>query len=164
MKTTLKVSLYFSVIAFLLVSCNDVAEFNEYKALPNATWKANSNIDFTFEVKDTISPKNLFINIRNNKEYKFSNLYVITALSFPNKTTIVDTLQYKMTDNLGNFLGKGFSDIKDNKLFYKENKVFPISGQYTLSVRQAMRKNNEVHPIPFLEGISDIGLSIEKIR
>ena len=65
---------------FLIVSCNDKSEFNQYKTLENSLWNSNNKIDFSFEVKDTISPKNLFINIRNNNDYEFSNLYIITEL------------------------------------------------------------------------------------
>jgi gliding motility-associated lipoprotein GldH len=146
-----------------MISCDNVSEFNQYKTIENTSWEANKKIIFQFNVKDTVSPKNLFINIRNNNEYAFSNLYLITELNFPNGTIVVDTLQYEMTDNSGNFLGDGFTEIKDNKLFYKEKKAFPAAGTYTFSIRQAMRKNGEVAPIPFLEGINDVGFSIEKI-
>jgi gliding motility-associated lipoprotein GldH len=148
---------------FLMISCNDVTEFNQYKNIEKISWEANKKVVFQFDVNDTISPKNLFINIRSTNKYPFSNLYLITALNFPNGTIIVDTLHYEMTDNLGNFLGEGFTEIKDNKLFYKEKKAFPVAGKYTFSVRQAMRKNGETAPIPFLEGISDVGFSIEKL-
>ncbi len=72
-------------------------------------------ITFAFEVKDTILPKNLYINIRNNNDYEFSNLYIITELKFPNNTLVIDTLQYEMADISGMFLGNGFSEIKENK-------------------------------------------------
>ena len=150
------------VLFFLMNSCNDNSEFNQYKTVENSLWETNKKVVFKFEVVDTISQKNLFINIRNNNDYLYSNLYIITELNFPDETKIIDTLQYEMTDNLGKFLGDGFTEIKDNKLFYKENKVFPIAGNYTLSVRQAMRKNGEINPMPFLEGISEVGFSIEK--
>ncbi|MCL4121875.1 UNVERIFIED_CONTAM: hypothetical protein GTU68_060738 [Idotea baltica] len=153
------------LIAFLVfISCNDKSTFSAYQSLPNATWEAHKNISFEFDVVDTISPKNLFINIRNNKEYSYSNLYVITELNFPNGDKIIDTLQYEMADNAGNYLGKGFTDIKENKLFYKEEKVFPESGKYVFNVHHAMRKNGEVNPIAFLEGVQDVGFSIEKIE
>jgi gliding motility-associated lipoprotein GldH len=152
----------FLITLFSLISCSDKIEFTQYKSLPNASWEANKNLSFKFDVKDTISPKNLFINIRNNKEYAFSNLYVITELNFPNGDKIIDTLQYEMADNRGKYLGEGFTDIKENKLFYKENKVFPVSGTYNFSIRHSMRKNGELNAIPFLEGLQDVGLSIEK--
>ncbi|MGY0408152.1 MAG: gliding motility lipoprotein GldH, partial [Polaribacter sp.] len=134
------------------------------KSIKNASWKANENVLFSVDIKDTITPKNLFINIRNNKDYEFSNLYVITSLKFPNNKEVVDTLQYEMTNAAGHFLGNGFSEIKDNKLFYKEHKIFPVSGIYTFSIHQAMRRNGEIMPIPFLKGIQDVGFSIEKIN
>ena len=155
-------SFIFLISLLILVSCNGKIEFTKYKSLPNASWEANKNISFEFDIEDTISPKDLFINIRNNKEYPFSNLYVITELNFPNGNKIVDTLQYEMADKSGKFLGKGFTDIKENKLFYKEDKVFPVSGKYIFNIHHAMRKNGEVNTIPFLYGIQDVGFSIEK--
>ncbi|WP_082864133.1 gliding motility lipoprotein GldH [Polaribacter atrinae] len=163
MMTVLKRSSFSIVLVtlFLMFSCDDKSDFNLYKSIDNEGWKANEKIFFEFDVKDTISPKNLFINIRNNNEYAYSNLYIITELIFPNKTKVVDTLQYEMADKTGQFLGVGFTEIKENKLFYKEKKAFPISGNYIFNVRHAMRKNGEVNPIEFLKGIQDVGFSIE---
>ena len=156
--------LVFLIVLIFLVSCSDNIEFTKYQSLPSASWEAHKNVSFEFDVVDTVSAKDLFINIRNNKKYPYSNLYVITELNFPNGNKIVDTLQYQMSDKFGHFLGKGFTDIKENKLFYKEAKVFPESGKYIFSIRHAMRKNGEVKVIPFLQGVQDVGLSIEKIE
>ncbi|MDN3620898.1 gliding motility lipoprotein GldH [Polaribacter undariae] len=163
MTTILKSNSFLIVLVTLLLlfSCDDKSDFNLYKSIDNEGWKANEKIFFEFDVKDTISPKNLFINIRNNNEYAYSNLYLITELVFPNETKVVDTLQYEMADHTGRFLGVGFTEIKENKLFYKEKKAFPLSGNYTFNVRHAMRKNGEVKPIEFLKGIQDVGFSIE---
>ncbi len=151
------------LVAFLLFfSCNEKASFNEYKSIASKGWKAGEKVVFSFEVKDTISSNNLFINIRNNDAYKYRNLYLITEMIFPNKTIVVDTLQYEMADKQGLFLGNGFTEIKENKLYYKENKRFPLTGNYLLKIRHAMRKNGEISSIPFLEGVLDVGLSIEK--
>ncbi len=69
-----------------------------------------------------------------------------------------------MADALGMFLGNGFSELKENKLFYKERKVFPVSGNYSLTIRHAMRKNGELKAIERLDGVRDVGFSIEKIK
>ncbi|MGK0412575.1 MAG: gliding motility-associated lipoprotein GldH [Polaribacter sp.] len=154
----------FFALCMFCISCADKIEFTKYKSVPSAAWKAHENISFEFEVVDTIQPKNLFIHIRNNREYPFSNLYLITVLNFPNGTKVIDTLQYEMTDARGAYLGKGFTDIKENKLFYKEEKVFPESGKYVLNIRHAMRKSGEINVIPYLEGVQDVGFSVEKIE
>ena len=150
------------MILIFLTSCDSKNIFNQYTSIPNGSWEANKKVSFNFSIKDTISKRNLFINLRNNKHYQFSNIYLITSLNFPNDTKIIDTLQYEMADATGNFLGSGFSDIKENKLFYKEEKTFPVSGSYTFEVYQAMRKNGQVNGIEFLEGITDVGFRIEK--
>lgn len=166
MGTIIRKSNVLLILIFVgFISCNsNNTVFDTYETLDNGIWKANEPIEFSFSITDTLSRNNVFINLRNNNAYDFSNLYVITNLNFPDGKKIVDTLQYRMTDNEGNFLGSGFSEIKENKLFYKEQKVFPMSGEYSVSIWQAMRKNGEVNQIKELKGISDVGLKIEKIE
>ncbi|PWG05651.1 gliding motility lipoprotein GldH [Polaribacter aquimarinus] len=154
---------FFLGFLFLIFSCDDKTDFNQYKSIGTEGWKTNEKVYFEFNVIDTLSQKNLFINIRNNNSYEFSNLYLITELNFPNGTVIIDTLQYEMANETGEFLGSGYTEIKDNKLFYKEEKTFPVTGQYMFTVRHAMRKNGEVNPIGHLKGIQDVGFSIEKL-
>ena len=166
MGTVLKKNKYFTFLLILLLSfsCSDSIVFSKYKTLENSEWNSNENIFFEFEVLDTLNPKNIFINLRNNSKYAYSNIYIISEMNFPNGTKIVDTLQYEMANNKGEFLGKGFANIKENKLFYKENKIFPELGTYSFKLRHAMRNNGETNSIPSLEGIQDGGLTIEKIK
>lgn len=160
-----KTNCFFFLLLFTsFYSCTSDIEFTAYKTLKNSVWESHQKMTFNFEVTDTISSKNLFLNIRNTHQYPFSNLYVITTLKYPDAATVIDTLQYKMTDERGAFLGEGFATILDNKLYYKENIHFSTTGSYQFSVRHAMRKNGQVTPIKQLEGIQDIGFSIEKIK
>ncbi len=154
--------LFFMVL--LIASCNLKSDFDEYIALPSSAWHRTNTVQFTFPVNDSIGKKNLFINLRNTKDYAYSNLFLIAQMNFPDGQVIVDTLEYDMADATGKFLGQGFSDIKENKLFYKENITFPSTGAYTFKVRQAMRKNGEIEGIETLEGITHVGFSIEKTQ
>ena len=150
------------VAAICFVSCDSNGVLDEYKKIPDNEWNLKEAVHFNFSISDTISKNNLYINIRNNNEYSFSNLYLISHLYFPNGNKIVDTLQYEMTDNSGRFLGDGFAEIKNSKLFYKENVQFPVSGEYSLDIYQAMRENNQINGIENLQGITDVGFRIEK--
>ena len=114
--------------------------------------------------KRQINKHNLFVNLRNNNAYEFSNLFLITKLDFPDGQKIIDTLEYDMADLTGKFLGAGFSEIKENKLFYKENISFPINGDYSIGITQAMRKSNEIDGLQNLEGVTEVGFRIEKIE
>ena len=66
-----------------------------------------------------------------------------------------------MTKPNGEFLGSGYGDIKENKLWYKEKVKFKESGNYQVTIQQAMRKNGEVGGIGELDGITDVGFRIE---
>ena len=145
-----------------LVSCDANRVFDEYTAVPNGSWQKDNVIHFNFSIQDTISKRNLFINLRNNNNYEYSNLFLITQLDFPNQQKIIDTLEYDMADVSGKFLGAGFSEIKENKLYYKENITFPIQGEYSIKISQAMRKSDEIDGINTLTGVTDIGFRIEK--
>tara|TARA_B110000091_G_scaffold200681_1_gene231621 strand:- start:3401 stop:3901 length:501 start_codon:yes stop_codon:yes gene_type:complete len=166
MEAIQKINKFLSLLIILLVafSCTSEPVFTKYKSVPNSSWTLNEKVGFNFSIIDTVAKRNLFIHIRSNKEYKYSNLFLITELVFPNKTRVIDTLEYKMADPNGKFLGTGFTEIKENKLFYKEEKVFPFSGEYSFNVRQAMRKNGFSEGIKTLEGITDVGFSIEKTK
>jgi len=152
------------VISLLITSCSDPAIFDKYKSVSNTEWHKDSIINFKFNPLDTISRNNLFINLRNNNDYQYSNLFLIVDIDFPDNTGFKDTLEYEMTDAQGNFLGSGLTDLKENKLEYKTNVVFPIGGEYNINIQQAMRKSGAVDGIEKLGGITDVGLRIEKIK
>ena len=69
-----------------------------------------------------------------------------------------------MAKSTGEFLGTGFSDIKENKLWYKEGVVLNERGDYKVNIQQAMRQNGNVKGIENLEGITDVGFRIEKTQ
>jgi len=152
------------ILLILLISCDSKRVFDEYTSMPNGYWDASNKASFNFSVTDTITKQNLYINLRNNNSFPFSNLFLITELKFPDGHEIIDTLEYDMTDKAGKFLGTGFSEIKENKLFYKEHITFPKKGNYAVTIAQAMRKSNEVNGIKALAGITDLGFRIEKIE
>ncbi len=145
-----------------IISCNDTTVFDTYKPISKSQWHKDSIINFTFSPIDTLSKNNVYINLRNNIDYEYSNLYIIVGIDFPNNNKVIDTLEYEMTDAEGKFLGEGFTDLKENKLEYKTNVIFPTTGSYTISVQHAMRKNGQVNGIELLQGVTDIGLQIEK--
>lgn len=166
MRKTIKNNRFLYVFCAILifVSCDSKRVFDQYQTIENGAWNKSKIASFQFDVNDTISKRNLFINLRNNNDYEFSNLFVITQMNFPDGQHITDTLEYDMADKTGKFLGDGFSEIKENKLFYKEDIIFPSSGSYTIQIRQAMRKNGDVDGIENLNGITEVGFRIEKIN
>ncbi len=146
---------------FFVFSCDSNRVFDAYKTVPNS-WNKNDIIEFKINSTDTLTPCDLFVNLRNTKAYKYSNLFLIVEMNFPNGKTIKDTLEYRMTTPDGTFLGTGLASVKENKLWYKEKVVFNEVGDYTVKIQHAMRKNGSVKGIANLEGVTDVGFRIEK--
>jgi len=148
------------ILVFLFVSCDSNSVFDDYKSVPNE-WQKNDIIQFEYTPSDTLNSYNLFINLRNTNDYKFNNLFLIAEIDFPNGKGVVDTLEYKMAQPNGELLGTGFTDVKENKLWYKENFTFNESGTYLIKLQHAMRENGNVDGVNALEGVTDIGFRIE---
>jgi gliding motility-associated lipoprotein GldH len=161
-KTILKYSLLLFV-AGVFVSCDKTQIFDEYYTF-NDGWKKNNIVNFTFDQEATKKPANLFINVRTNNDYEFSNLFLIVKLEMPEGLTKVDTLEYQMANPDGTLLGEGFSDIKESKLWYKENVVFPKKGKYKVVIQQAVRQTGKVKGVEKLNGITEIGFRIESLE
>lgn len=156
-------SILLALVLTTLVSCKKEAFYDSYQSV-NGAWSKSDVKSFTVAQEDILSGYNLFLNVRNNKEYAFSNLFVIVSVEQPNQTIWVDTLEYQMAKPDGTLLGTGFSDIKENKLWVKENYVFPTKGEYTFKVEQVVREIGDVEGVESLKGISEIGIQIEKTK
>ena len=146
-----------------LISCEQGLIYSDFQSISQGSWDKDDIKVFNISEVDSISSFQMFINVRNNNSFPYSNLFLITELEYPNGETFIDTLEYEMALPNGQWLGKGYGSIKENKLWYKENIVFPVNGVYTLRIGHAMRKNGSVDGIIELPGITDIGVEIEKL-
>ncbi|TBM99352.1 gliding motility lipoprotein GldH [Hyunsoonleella flava] len=161
MLRTIKNSVLALLLFFCIMSCDKNRVFDAYKALPD-TWHKDTIVNFKINPPDTINPYNLFVNLRNTNAYKYNNLFLIVEMTFPHGKTIKDTLEYRMAEPSGKLLGTGTTDIKENKLWYKENVVFTEPGEYEVRIQHAMRESGKVSGVIDLEGITDVGFRVEK--
>lgn len=145
------------IILFSLASCDRNRVFEEYKTIPDNLWYINNKVTFDVNITDTISPNNLYINIRNSGSYSYSNLFVFMTTYLPDNTASKDTLECPLADASGKWLGSGLGDIWDNKILFKRNFHFPHVGKYRFEMVQGMR----INPLPL---IADVGLRIEKAK
>ena len=144
----------------IIVSCDKRSVFDDYKSVGNA-WHKDSIVTFELPQLDSKKLYNLFINVRDNDDYPFNNLFLIVSLEQPNKQVKVDTLEYQMTNPDGTLLGDGFSDIKESKLFYKDKENFTQKGVYKIHIKHATRQTGKIEGVTSLPGISDVGFRIE---
>lgn len=155
----IKNSIILFLVTILFFSCDKKRVFDTYKSVGSA-WNKDSIVTFDLPELDSTKAYNLFVNLRVNDNFPYNNLFLIVATEMDNGFTKVDTLEYQMANPDGSLLGNGFSDIKESKLFYKENVKF--RGRYKVHIKQAVRESGKVPGVQNLEGVTDVGFRIEK--
>lgn len=148
--------LLLSVLSILfIISCDNNKVYDDYVNIPDSTWEKDNVIKFKIHLEDSLSRNQVYIKIRNNIDYPYSNLFLFSKVNFPDGRVLIDTLEYEMSDTEGVWLGDGISSLKDNLLYFKKDVTFYEKGNYVISLQHGMRIDN-------LEGIQDVGIRIEK--
>ena len=145
----------------LLTACDENLMATDSAAFTNTAWNAGESVEFQLEPVDTINDYDIYLNMRNNQNYAYKNIWLITQMKFPQGKVFTDTLEYAMANARGEFLGSG-KDVIENKLVFKREFRFRESGTYQLKLQQAMRKSGSATPLKELSGVLDIGYTIEK--
>ena len=148
-------SLLAIIMMLLLVSCNGSLIYTDVAEMPDSAWNLFNNPDFSFPVNDTTKNTNIFFTIRTGSRYPYRNIFLFVTTKAPDGKSITDTLEYEIADEKGNWLGKGFGDIHELKLPFRQNVYFPRKGTNHLIIRHGMRTED-------LKGVYDIGLTVEK--
>ncbi|MGB3590585.1 MAG: gliding motility lipoprotein GldH [Nonlabens sp.] len=157
--------IYLLLALVLLTACDERIVDTDHISFKQESWNASQAPEFKIQVNDSITAYDLFINLRNNHEYAFNNLWLISKIKLPRGKVITDTLEYRMAAADGSYLGTSRGGgIVENKLWLKEGIKFNEPGEYLLQLRQVMRKNGSAAPLEQLEGVLDVGYSVEKIN
>ena len=140
---------------FVFASCDSKRVYEENTEIKDYIWNKNQPIFFTVDVKDTVNPHNVYINVRNASGYQYSNIFIFMDTKYPDGKTSRDTIECILADASGKWLGDGSGDIWDNQILFKKNVRFKQMGKYIFKYEQAMRNAQ-------LPMIMDMGLRIEK--
>lgn len=143
-------------------SCTEHILYSEFRDLPNGGWKVDDTLEFNVDIQDTVHPFDCYIHVRNDLDYPFSNLYLITSIVGPNGKGERDTLEYEMAAPDGSWLGSGVGSLRESKLWFRERKIFDEPGNYQFRIQHAMRRNGEVKGLEVLTGLTHLGLEIER--
>lgn len=150
---------YFSVFFVLmaLVGCTKEGESIQMNEINNL-WNKSQEQKFVLNIENIQNPKNIIFVVRNNNNYPYSNLFLITYLkNETDKNAKIDTLNYILAKPTGEWIGTGFGETKEIMFQYRNNYKFPKKGKYIIGIKQGMRTNN-------LVGIEDIGVKIENSK
>lgn len=147
--------LIFSVVLLLLLSCSKSKVFDDIQSTGSKGWDASNPLRFSFQIDDTLSSHRFSMHVRNDIDYRYSNLYVFLQTRFPNGNITRDTIECILAGPDGKWHGKASGKYREHLIMLNPGIRFPLPGTYTIDIEQAMRHQ-------LLAGISDIGIRIEK--
>ena len=146
----------------LEISCSFDGQIFRYEFVDG--WKNSEIVELSFLNTDESQNKDLFFVLRHDKSYEFSNIFLISNLKLNGQKNIIDTIEYTLSQPNGKWNGETKISTVEHILKYKKNVVLFKDSLNTLTVRNSMRRNNEISPIESLENILDIGLLVKPVN
>jgi gliding motility-associated lipoprotein GldH len=143
-------------LLFFLTACSPDEIFSGFHSFPASQWSRNEKTKFEVDVKDSTFRYDIWLEIRNNNNYPFRNLWLFVDITTPEGQQRTDTLNIELADVYGKWHGRGIS-LYSSSFPFEQAIQYPRSGIYTYSVRHGMRTE-------LLEGISDIGLTVARTK
>ncbi|MDG1930618.1 MAG: gliding motility lipoprotein GldH [Flavobacteriaceae bacterium] len=149
------------VLSVLLSSCETSSEllFNE---LPNDGWKQSQWETFTYRNRLINNEVSLNWILRHDNDYSYANIFFIAELTTPKGIMYHDTLNYRLANADGSWLGTGMY-VHELSLPYVERFLFEEPGNYLFRLRPAVRPNNRIVADSLLVGLHQIGLEIRTL-
>lgn len=149
--------IFFILVLIFSCGCLKNKEFvYEFRDIKNALWSKEDTVRFDVPVTDTVSRFDVFIELRNNNNYPYKNIYLFVSFTKPDGQNRKDTLECRLADDFGKWYGKGSLSLYETDFPYEHAIQFPQKGLYSYSIQHGMRKGT-------LEGINNVGIKIVKI-
>ncbi len=144
------------LFAIAISSCDPNRIFEENQSVENNTWKYEDVKTFSFDIQDTTSQVNIYVNLRTTTDYPYNNIYMYLYSEYPGGISLKDTLQFLLAEPDGKWLGENSGTVIEFKSLVSSGGQFTRSGTYTFRLQQAMEEND-------LTEIVDVGMRIEKM-
>lgn len=139
-----------------LGACDSNKIYESNVRIPPEGWKREHRAQFEIDITDATAPYNIYVNVRNNSDYKYMELWLFVNIHTPNETSQRDTLRIMLADHRGKWLGNGLGDKFDTRYYLRKNIRFATVGKYIIEYEQATRDEP-------LIGIDDVGLRVERV-
>ncbi len=155
MKTAI---LLITICYLILTSCNTIDLYEKVEAIPGHKWSSSFKPAFSFTIKDTATPYQLFVILRHNNKYNYNNIWVTLHTKSPGGTVAKAQYELPLATNEKGWLGSGMDDLYEHRIALtptNQNFYFKRAGNYIFTLEHIMREDP-------LESVMNVGLRIEK--
>jgi len=146
--------LFFLTIS-TLASCGPDYLFEVQQDIRDGQWAYADTLNFQFEVRDTTTRCDFFLDFDYAEDFPFQNIYLKLSTLYPNGKRLSKVRSFNLFDAQGAALGKGSGSGRHLRTSLQDNAFFNQTGSYTVTVEQYTRR--EVLP-----GLQSVGLAVVK--
>lgn len=140
------------IICLFFTACSNNNTYNKFENIDNIKWSNKDTLVFTPDIKDISKKYEIYLAVRYNKSYDFSNIWLqIYGLD----KQPFDRIEIPLFKTDGTPTGKGLKSNFTVTAGYLKGYTFTKKGKQKISIIQNMRKNP-------LNGIMDVGLVIKQ--
>ncbi len=155
MKNILILLFSISFTALIFQGCEKNRVFERNISIEKSSWKNSDKVKLEVDVQDTSGTYNIYINVRHNSIYPYSNLWVMIISTSPDGNSQRQRVEISLANEEGAWHGEGMGDVWDLKYLAQQNALFKVKGKYSFEFEQIMRQD------PLL-GIMAMGLRVER--
>jgi gliding motility-associated lipoprotein GldH len=136
-------------------SCTTVDLYEKTVAIPGHEWQSSFQPSFEFEIKDTASLYDIYVVLRHNEKYNFTNIYLNLYINGPGSdSTLKIQRDLPLATNEDGWLASGMDDIYEHRIPLIQGQSLK-AGLYKFRLEQIMREDP-------LKNVLDAGLRVEK--
>jgi gliding motility-associated lipoprotein GldH len=152
-----KLTLTVLSLLITLISCGPDYVYKEKQEISQEGWAYADSVCFHFDIQDTLTHYNLWLDVDHDASYAYQNIYVQFHTQFPDGKRQDQTLSLELADQNGLWNGECRSNRCSIHIPLQSNAYFNQTGTYSICLEQYMR----ISPLP---GILGFQLAIEPFK
>lgn len=137
-------------------SCGQRDAYFRYNELKEGQWAMHDTLFFVIDSTDyTVGiPYDLFLEVTNNVNYPYQNVWLFEWDNLSNDSTFVHTeIECTLADEFGKWTGTGFGSLHQSTILLKDNVVFDSKRNISVKVLHGMQDD-------VLNGIEKVGIRL----
>lgn len=149
----------FLLCLVLLHACTSIDLYERVATIPAHNWQSSYKPSFTFDIRDTTAPYQLFLILRHNNKYNYNNIWLNLYRKTPGGQVSKVPYELLLATNERGWLAAGMDDLYEHRIPLtppaNDSFYFNHAGPYTFTVEQIMREDP-------LQHVMNVGLRIER--
>jgi len=142
-------------LGFYVAGCGPENLYVDNFPVQKGIWPQDQFFRFEIPVQDTIGTYDIYLQVRNDGRYGYSNLWLFIRTNSPTGATIRDTIECRLANDEGRWLGRGSGGRYSMEIPYRYRVRFPYPGTYSIEIQHGMRASELVY-------ITDVGIRVQK--